>query len=348
MARKSSEQMAAAAAETANKLAELTQDKPAKEAEPAAVEKTDDEPRARVETRNEPRRQAMDEILAKRGQLDEQKAEVETEKPKKEEPAPELKEEPAPVADPVPETPAVKMAKVKVDGEEFEVPQEDVDAAGGVAAYQKDRAADNRLRKTNETLAETRRVQAQISEWISQNTPKPVVPTDDEFIASRMDLIRYGSSEESAKAMQEVLAKSNRQIDPGVITQMAVNQVNEDMAVRGFAKEFADIVQNPMLLEFSSMLEKKKKSTLKMIPDWPEFYRAIGNEVRSMIGRPNQPAKVQAPGDTPSQPDKEARKASIVNLPSAAARAALPEAEKPETRADILNEMRKRRGIPTG
>ena len=81
-----------------------------------------------------------------------------------------------------------------------------------------------------------------------------------------------------------------------------------------------------------------------------KFYRTIGNEVRSVVGRSSQPAKatVEAPVGNTSQTDKEPRKASIVNLPTASTRAAVKEDPKPETREDILNDMRKRRGLPIG
>lgn len=343
MARTSREERAAAAAETASKLAELTKDKPV-EQEPVSqeqVEKRDDEPARTIKPRNEPRERGMDEIIARR-----EKPPAETETP-----------EETPLEDAITETPAEtpvetpiekKTVKVKVDGEEFEVPQEEVDAAGGVGIYQRERAADNRLKKTNEALAETRRVQAQMAEWMTKNTPKQPTQTDEQFITERMDTMRFGSPEDSAKAMREILSHNRQQIDPNMVTAMAVSQINEGMAIKEFDREFADVGKNPLLLKLAATLVQERKRQLKQIPDWSNFYRSIGNEVRSVTGRPNQPPAAQVTDGKTSQPDKEARKASIVNLPTAASRAALPEATKPETREDVLDSMRKRRGIPTG
>jgi hypothetical protein len=82
--------------------------------------------------------------------------------------------------------------------------------------------------------------------------------------------------------------------------------------------------------------------------DWNHFYRSLGNEVRAVMPKQSQQSVTQKTPDSTSQAsDKEERKSSIVNLPQAAARAALPEEPKPETRADILNQMRKTRGLPT-
>jgi hypothetical protein len=84
--------------------------------------------------------------------------------------------------------------------------------------------------------------------------------------------------------------------------------------------------------------------------DWQKFYSTIAHEVRGAFGRQSQPAAQPAAptGGNPSQPvsEKEARKASITTLPTAAARATPPAEEKPETREESLNRMRKARGQP--
>ena len=257
--------------------------------------------------------------------------------------------------DSVPPAPAVEAAapvetvKVKVDGQEFDVPKADVEEAGGIKAYQKERAADNRLKKQSELLAETRRTQAQIANWIqSQQPPAAPVKTDTEFIQEKMDVIRFGTPEDSAAAMSEVLARGRPNIDQNQIVNQAITAMQQQAAENQFVQEFSDIVHNPLLLKLIIQEKNDRLARLTSVPDWSNFYRSIGNEVRGAIGRQSQPATPPATAGTTSQPDKEARKASIVNLPTAAARAALPEAEKPETREDILNEMRKSRGIPIG
>ena len=339
MGRKSNAQKAAEAAAVANQAAkrqELSVEK---------VEQSEPNSLVRMDPRDNERDDAMDEILAKRGQIEEPETkETETTEPEtkdsevSETKEPETKE---------PESVEPKKVRVKVDGEEFEVPQEEIDAAGSVAIYQRERAAENRLRKTNESLAETRRIQAQIAQWLEQNTPKAIVETDDQFITARMESVRFGTPEESALAMKEILGRTNKPVDANLITTVAINRIREDAGIDVFKKEFSDIVSSPLLLKLASTLENEKKQQLKQVPDWNEFYRSIGNEIRSVVGRQNQTFAKQADGNT-SQPDKEERKSSIVNLPTAASRAAVPEAQKPETREDVLNEMRKARGLLTG
>jgi hypothetical protein len=113
-----------------------------------------------------------------------------------------------------------------------------------------------------------------------------------------------------------------------------------------------DLIENPMLKQLV-IAEKDRRLMAygqqnRLPDDWNAFYNQIGTDVRTAIGRPTI-----VPHAVPnaSQPisglaEKEARKASIVALPSAATRAAAPEAEKPMTRNDLLARARQSRGQP--
>ncbi|MCR4298642.1 MAG: hypothetical protein NUV75_07815 [Gallionella sp.] len=333
------------------------------------MEPSGDQEQRRPEPRNEPRRLAMEEIEQRHA-----KTQVDPYAPPPEpepEPAPaqiskidaaqQSLETPVPAPEPVAAPPPVPMVRVKVDGEEFEVPQADVEAAGGVTIYQKDRAADNRLRRTNESLAESKRLQAQMAQimqqQVAQRMPPPApVPTVSQLLQDNIDTIRWGTPEESASAFQKVIEAASPKLDPQQITAYAVSQMQQQTALQGFKAEFADVIANPFILKGAVAREQEilaeATKTGQRITDWAHLYRAIGNEARSAMGRPSQQTQAHVTPNTTdptSQPvDKEARKASIVNLPTAAARAALPEAPKPETREDILGQLRKSRGLPTG
>lgn len=358
--REAAERAAQDASEAARLLQQRGQEAKAEKAEEPPAEK------AEIRTvipRNEPRRLAMEEIEARdlrtKG-LDLPGIQPEPQPEKVEDPAPPKPEDmlqggkftPAPPTEPEekPAEPAAppqpELVKVKVDGEEFDVPKAEVDEAGGVKLYQLQRAAENRLKKANEALAEAKRTLAESAKPREPEKPKE---TDEQFIASRVDAIRFGTPEESAAALKEILARTNKPIDQSVIVEQAINKFNHDQAVREFDKEFAEIVTNPLLLKLTVTLRNERIGQLQGPVDWSNFYRTIGNEVRSVLGKPSQPASAPVTGGTPSPgSDKEARKASIVNLPTAAARAELPKGDKPETREDILNEMRRARGQPVG
>lgn len=263
-------------------------------------------------------------------------------------------EQPAPVETPVE---APKTVKVKVDGEEMEVPEAEVEEAGGVKSYQIQKAAEKRLKEANATLASAKETEAQVkamqqlvANLVQQN--KPVEQTDAQFIASKVDVIRFGTPEESAAALAEVMGRNQPKIDPNMIVEQATERMKHDTAVAAFDREFQDISTNPMLVKLAASLRNEKINQARQrnerIPDWGAFYRGIGNEIRGALPRQNQsPAPANVNGTTSQVTDKEARKASISEPPKAAAvRAQAPAEPKEETREDSIRRMRKARGLP--
>lgn len=290
--------------------------------------------------RTSPHKRSMEEIAANREQAP------------KEDPKPEVaeapKEEPVHEAEPVVEAP--KTVRVKVDGEEFDAPADEVEAHGGVKSYQIHRASENRLKKTNDVLAEIRKVQAEMAE-AARVSAKPKEPevTDDQFITERIDKMRFGTPEESAQALREIQSRLYKPVDPNAIIEQATNRFRHDTAVSQFDQEYQDIVTNPLLLRLVVSLRNERIPQQKGPVDWTQFYRAIGNEVRSVAGKPTSPTAVQSTtSGTPSQQStrEERKAAAVVSIPTAAARAQPPQEEKPETRDDLIREMRKKRGLP--
>lgn len=252
------------------------------------------------------------------------------------------------------QAPAPVLTRQKVDGKEYEVPQAEIDEAGGEKAWRINKAAQNRLEEAKAALAESRRAQAALAEFVQRSVApqQPAPQSDDQFIASKIDTIRFGTPDESAAALKEILQRAAKPVDQNQITAHVLSEMQKTQAVEKFKTEFQDLLANPMVLRLAVALEQDRLPQLQKqgSVDWETFYRTIGNEVRSVVGKSSQPAKttVETPVGNTSQTDKEARKASIVNLPTASTRAAVKEDPKPETREDILNDMRKRRGLPIG
>jgi len=251
--------------------------------------------------------------------------------------------------DPAPPTPESMLqgskfspatVKVKIDGQEYDAPQEEVDAYGGVKAYQIAKAAENRLQKANEALAEVRKLQGEKKEQPTQS------PND--WLKQKIEVLRWGTPDESAAAFSEILEKNAKPVDQNMIVEMAADRIRHDDAVKSFDKEFTDIGASPLHLKLVMALREEK---LKQghPGDWNHFYRSLGNEVRSVMPKQSQPSVTAKTPDTPSQLSvKEERKSSIVNLPTATAqRAEVPEEPKTETRDEIFAKMRKKRGLPT-
>lgn len=249
----------------------------------------------------------------------------------------------------------VETVRVKVDGEEFDAPKADVEEAGGIRVYQREKAAEKRLKASNEALAETRRTQAAIMEFLQkQQTPAPVQPSKSELL-QKVAQARYGTDDEFAAAIQQYTDQANPRVDQNAITQAAVNRMQQSNATQEFQKEFPDVVSNPLTLKLAVTLENERLAQMYQAghtPNWSAFYKQLGNEVRSVMGRgTTSPPSPEPTTGTTSQvsSDKEARKASVVvALPTAGSRAVPTEEPKPETREESLNRMRKSRGLPIG
>jgi len=363
---------------------QATVDPVASEPDPGQKDQNDQVPR--VKARNEQRRLAVEEVEnAYQARLEEQMKkpgiqEFEPE-PKPETPAApqqaKPEEKPAEPQDTVPGaqqvtepvvTPPVETVRVKVDGEEFDAPKAEVDEYGGIRPYQIAKAADKKLREAKEIFAEARKMQdgavSQALRVLQQNQQPPQPQVNPATLAIQKAVAsRFGTDEEFAAAMQEFASSiTPKPQDQNIQTYQTIAQVNRHNATNSFKSEFADIVSNPLLLKLSATLENERLSQLPQDPvqlmqfDWTDFYRRIGNEVRSVAApRPHQsqPNAATPPstttGHTSQEPsDKEARKSSIVNLPTAAARATPPAEDKPVTyeqaRAQALLDVAKARG----
>jgi hypothetical protein len=317
----------------------------------------------RPPARNEPRQRGMEEIERR----DLQNKGLDT--PKEEEAKPEVpdptpltpeqilaaNQESQPAPAPVVEEVVPETVTVKIFGEERQVPKEEVEEYGGIKAYQIAKAAEVQLREAKEAQAEARRERENLMRHLQQQMqPKEPIKTPAQIVQEKIDLIRFGTPEESAAALQEVLEKSQTKIDPNHLLHQAVQLFNEQTAFAKFKSDFPEIASNPELEKFATMLGREQALEIYKLgktPEWSKFYTDLGQKVRSVIGyKPNQPAPIATTtGQTsPGSSEKEARKASIVTLPTAAARAKQPEEPQPPTRAEIFSEMRRGRGQHTG
>lgn len=348
-----------ATSEAARTLQAAGQNKLAEKPETQPKERTEVDPGHMARAlKNRDSSKAMDEILAKRGITDEEEPKAEEpkkEEPKAEEPKVEAKVEAKvePVEEPKAETPtepvveAPKMVKVKIDGEESEVSQEEVDAYGGVRGYQIAKASEKRLAEVKELLSEARKTKE-----APQEPAKPSV-SKQQFIAERMDKIRFGTPEEAATAQMEIMEYGREKApDQQAIAFQVEQQIANKQAVAKFREEFSDIANNPILWKAAVGLEQEKAIAWQKSGrpvDWLVEYRKIGNEVRSAFGRSHQSASTSTAQSTTSSNAKEEKKAAaVVAIPTAAARAALPKEEKElspeEERKAWLADTKKARG----
>lgn len=314
----------------------------------------DDAPQLNFVRGNKERESAMDELV---------RARQESATP---EPEPEGEAEPTVQAEATPElapapAPEPEMITAKVDGEEFQVPKSEVEEYGGLRAYQMHKAAEKRLAAAKEA---ERRI-AELLKTADTQVRQPAQPVEpprkpEDIIRDAVAKIQIATPEEGAAALANVLQTLiPKAPDPQQISFQTLMLMRATEAEDRFVKENADLVENPLLKQLV-ISEKQRRlaeyqSKKQLPPDWHQFYTAIGSEIRAAIGRP---ATTPVPAaQTPSQPtsgsaatDAQAarvqRKASITALPTASARATMPEEQKPPTRAELLDQMRKARGQP--
>lgn len=306
---------------------------------------------------------AMEDIIERRGlngpNEEETTVEVKTEPKAKAPPEPKLEVTTEPAAEPAAEV-VTAPAKIKqvVDGESYEVDQADIDEAGGERAWRIQKASENRLREAKEAKEESKKLMAALTGLLEKQPKeqaKAVEPEDTaKYIAGKLQQLRFGSDEEGAAVLMEVVKK----LTPSQPNQQAMvahvrAHLKWESAMESFTKDFPEVVSNPVLVDLVETLDRKARAELKpgQMVDWHNHYRTIGNKIRTLVpaGQSQPATSADTTTGTPSKPsEKEARKASITVLPTSSARAEAPKEEKEpspeEARKQWFDDARKSRG----
>ncbi len=155
------------------------------------------------------------------------------------------------------------------------------------------------------------------------------VVTDDAALARA---IQTGTEQEAVAAIKKMRARPSASADDVlriVNTQLAISEAN-----RKFESEYAEIVKDPYLLGMVQM-ELQKRIQRQDPRSYQENLFEIGENLKQWKAS-FVPASAQAQ-------EKQARKATVTVIPTAAARAAGKTEDKPESAADVIAEMAKQR-----
>lgn len=238
--------------------------------------------------------------------------------------------------DPVPTEPepaapeAPKFVKAKVDDVEYDVPQEEIDKAGSVAIWQMEKAAQNRLKKLNETIKQLE----------AQRQPAPQVPPQqdhDAELLQQLETLRYGEPAQALQILKQL--KTPPQVPVDQITEAAARRVEWDSAVKEFMKDNEDLMKDPDIQVIAMARENLLKQQMQQTKQWPDiarFYKDLGTQLREKYGKPA----------TVDLEQRREKKEAIAEPKAASGRVPTPPTPKPKTTADIVNEMRKARGQP--
>ena len=157
--------------------------------------------------------------------------------------------------------------RTKVDGQESVIPVADV-----LRTHQKDAAASNRLREANERLAaiEAREAALKLREAELALAPAPQAePSQDvDALAERLtDAVFTGDREGTEEVFKTILAGRQAQavtippqVDVASITRQVRSEISNDLAMKSFRTDFAEIIADERLAQVAdTYLEKYLK-----------------------------------------------------------------------------------------
>lgn len=236
--------------------------------------------------------------------------------------APEAQEAPEPEA---PEEPAKpEMVKVKVEGHEYEVPKEQVDAEGGLEFYQKRAAANLIFQRAKQREDEANKLLADARKPVEQ--PK----AQDDRLTKLVEAIRFETDPaKAAEAVKQLVSET--QLTQEQVNQAVQAQIAADKAVEKFRADFPEIASDPLLTQMAVNLEIQARQAGNTEPS-ADLHQKIGKLLKERYVRPTQPLA-----------EKQQKKATVTNIPQARSRASAPEAPKEKTVQEIINDERRAR-----
>jgi hypothetical protein len=253
------------------------------------------------------------------------------------------------------------LTRVKVNGEEFDVPFDEV-----VTRYQKDNAADRRLAEVANRQKQldqyAARLEQREKDLLARATapqtrapvPRPGAGGPSSLDARKLTEALYSGDEDAATTAFEALLAQTRQtsfaaqpmVDENALAanvlrrleeenkrqrQMEFERKRQDALVR-FKDEYRDVMEDQYLRD---MADRETLTVLKSNPtmDPWEILKVSGDKVREWLG-------ARVPVDRGTK-----KRLAASNVGAARARADLsPEDTSPKSASDVIAEMRKARG----
>lgn len=255
---------------------------------------------------------------------------------------PETVEDPVEAAEETPEEepaeeredqPKERMVKIKVDGREMEVPESKI-MEEGRRALQKETAADKRLQEATELLRQAKEQFGQMGRPSEPKQTRDLSKMDDLELARR---IQMGTEDEAAEAVR--IMRDRDTVSPDNVASMVESRVLAKLKFEEVRSEFADVLEDPYLSQLAVMEDQR------MIADGDtrlphERLPDIAKKLREWRG-PKTTGKVVV-GDLEQ---RRSAKAAAASIPAAHGRKPSAQSEqKPQTREQIIEEMRKARG----
>ena len=245
-------------------------------------------------------------------------------------------------------TPAPEVRKVKVDGRELEVPIDDL-----VATYQKNTAADRRLKEAAEILEQARQLAAQTQ--VAEPEPAPAatpVETPEDLkkqAAELLDKLYDGDKESASEALVNLLAKARGDspstpapvqavVDPDVLTSQVLERMALNSAFERVKTDYPDIIADPNLemvaaMQINQRVAAGESRAAAMLSVADNLYQSLG---KKPTGRQEEPPK-------PTKSQRQENLERLDTLPSASAAAIQPQSPAESSPSAVIAELASRR-----
>lgn len=252
------------------------------------------------------------------------------------------------------------LVTIVVDGEQRRVPRSKV-YEQGIRTLQKEAAADKRLAEANQRVREAQeyetrmkaQIEAQLRASQERSQDAPLSSKQDADIKQRarqlVNKILDGDEEEAANVLAEFMGRQST--TPQLDTDQIVSQVSAKVqrnaelksAVAEFRKTYPRINDDPYLWGRADVESDRVQSEH---PDWSptEILLEAGRRVEDWL------QSLAGPADPSSNPQhregKRDKKRTTETLRQASARAPRPVEKRPPSRSEVVEMMRKNRGLP--
>jgi len=243
-----------------------------------------------------------------------------------------------------------KMYKVKVDGQEMEVPGKAIIDAG-YRTFQKETAADFRLKMASELLREAE-AKVRTATPPSAVAPQPVEQVTEKSDADIANALQFGTPEQAAEAAS-ILRGRGQQTPEDIqkFVQQTVRATTKDElqfqdALNFVQTEYKDLLGNAHLKDLFFLKENQARAAGDRRP-YKDLYKAIGDDLRTAFKMTSPSASANAaPTPTGTVAARQALKRETAPVPRTAASRLNESAEtgKVKTTAEIIAGMAAQRG----
>lgn len=235
------------------------------------------------------------------------------------------------------------LVKVKLDGQEQEMKLSDV-----VRGFQKESVASKRLNEATAKLKEADEYLAKVkSTPVNEQQNQQYAGDDVKVVAkSAIEALLNGDEEGAAEALERLANRRGNSTEQANTSDVALEvkrQLEVDSALTEFQAEYADVVSDPYLADITNNFLKEEMQTGEH-GGMSDALKAAGDKARDWLA--NLTGKKTENQRSTIRNDRVAKKAGMEQVPANSASAAsLSEPE--ESAADVINQMRKERGLVT-